>query len=73
MKLTGEPVYTKIVRWQEAIPQYELGYKRYTDAMEMFEKNFRGAFLCGNFRGGIAVGDCVMNARKTADALLELF
>lgn len=73
MGLAADPVYTRIVRWREAIPQYELGYKRKTDAMEMFEKNFRGAFLCGNYRGGIAVGDCVMSARRTADAIQALF
>ncbi len=39
--------------------------------MERFEQNFRGAFICTNYRGGITVGDCVMNAEKTAKKVLE--
>jgi hypothetical protein len=39
--------------------------------MTGFEQNFRGAFLCSNFRGGIAVGDCVANAQDTTKKVLE--
>ncbi len=65
MGIAGEPLYTKIIRWERAIPQYDLGYQKILKAMERFEENFRGAFLCSNYRGGISVGDCVMSAEKT--------
>jgi hypothetical protein len=39
--------------------------------MERFEQNYRGTFLCSNYRGGIAVGDCVMNAEKTVQTVTE--
>jgi oxygen-dependent protoporphyrinogen oxidase len=73
MGIAGEPVYRKIIRWEHAIPQYELGYHKALSAMERFEQNFRGAVFSSNFRGGIAVGDCVMSARKAADRFKELF
>ncbi len=63
----GEPVYTRISRWDRAIPQYNLGHGRVVRAMERFEENYRGAFFCSNFKGGIAVGDCVESARAVAD------
>jgi oxygen-dependent protoporphyrinogen oxidase len=63
---TGEPSIVRIVRWERAIPQYTLGYRSVLDAMDRFELNFQGSFFCSNARGGIAVGDCVMSAHKTA-------
>ncbi len=71
MGITGSPVYTKVARWERAIPQYTLGYPRILKQFQRFEENFQGAFLCANYRGGIAVGDCVMSAEKTAMRVLE--
>jgi oxygen-dependent protoporphyrinogen oxidase len=67
MNLKGEPVFRRITRWEHAIPQYNMGYQEVLQAIERFEQNFRGAFVCSNYRGGIAVGDCVLNAEKTAN------
>lgn len=69
MGVEGHPVYTKIIRWKRAIPQYNLGYEKVVSAMDRFEQNFRGAFVCANYRGGISVGDCVMSAYKAAAAI----
>jgi oxygen-dependent protoporphyrinogen oxidase len=71
MKISGSPVHTKVARWGRAIPQYTLGYPRILKQLQRFEENFQGAFLCANYRGGIAVGDCVMSAEKTAKRVLE--
>jgi oxygen-dependent protoporphyrinogen oxidase len=62
----GEPSIVRTVRWERAIPQYTMGYRAVLDAMDRFELNFQGSFFCSNARGGIAVGDCVMSAHKTA-------
>jgi oxygen-dependent protoporphyrinogen oxidase len=62
----GEPTLVNIIRWERAIPQYTLGYRKVLAAMDRFERNFQGAFFCSNARGGIAVGDCVMSAHATA-------
>jgi oxygen-dependent protoporphyrinogen oxidase len=71
MRVEGPPIYTKVTRWAKAIPQYALGYPMILKAMNRFEQNFQGAFLCSNYRGGIAVGDCVMSAENTAKKVLE--
>jgi oxygen-dependent protoporphyrinogen oxidase len=73
MRITGSPVFHKLTRWKRAIPQYKLGYSRVLKAMEMFEKNFQGAFLLGNYRNGISVGDCVKNAHAAASSIVEYF
>lgn len=71
MQIHGKPVYMKITRWEKAIPQYNLGYYKITDALENFEQEFRGIFIRNNFRGGIAVGDCVMNAQKISEQIMK--
>ncbi|MBM4166474.1 MAG: protoporphyrinogen oxidase, partial [Ignavibacteria bacterium] len=71
MRVEGKPHFIKINRWQKAIPQYELGYYKTEQAMDKFEQNFRGAFLCANFRGGISVGDCVKNGEVMARRIVE--
>ncbi len=63
----GEPVFSRIIHWSRAIPQYNVGYKAVLDAVSKFEEEHPGIFFCNNFRGGIAVGDCIMSARTTAE------
>ncbi len=69
MQLHGEPVFSRIIRWSKAIPQYTLGYHTVISRLQQFEENFRGAYFCGNYRGGIAVGDCVMSAHEVAERI----
>jgi protoporphyrinogen oxidase len=56
---------------EKAIPQYKLGYHKVITAIERFEQNFGGAFICSNYRGGISVGDYVMSANKTVKKILD--
>ncbi len=53
-----------MTRWRQAIPQYVLGYQRVMTALSNFEQTHRGLFFCSNFRGGISVGDCILNAES---------
>ncbi|HUL43629.1 MAG TPA: protoporphyrinogen oxidase [Bacteroidota bacterium] len=71
--IRGNPDVVRIIRWDRAIPQYNVGYHRILSKLERFEQNFRGSFVCSNYRGGIAVGDCVMNAEKTAATVANYF
>ncbi|MBI5216020.1 MAG: protoporphyrinogen oxidase [Ignavibacteriae bacterium] len=70
--IDGAPVFTKLFHWEKAIPQYNLGYGKVLNAIERFEANFRGAFICSNYRGGISVGDCVMSGEKTALGIIGM-
>jgi oxygen-dependent protoporphyrinogen oxidase len=73
MQLSGKPVYLNITRWQKSIPQYELGYQQKMDALARFEESHQGIVLAGNYRGGIAVGDCVKNAFEIAESVSSHF
>jgi oxygen-dependent protoporphyrinogen oxidase len=51
-----KPVYHRIVRWERAIPQYELGHLGRVDAIERELKNRSGLFMAGNALYGISFG-----------------
>jgi len=69
--LQGKPDVVKIKRWQRAIPQYELGHQAILDEVGNFEKANPGLYFSGNFRGGISVGDCILNSEKVASELID--
>ncbi|MNC98895.1 Protoporphyrinogen oxidase [compost metagenome] len=69
MHISGKPVYYRLTRWQKAIPQYTLGYGGIIADAEQALTQHPGVFLCSNFYRGISVGDCVMSARTTSDAV----
>jgi oxygen-dependent protoporphyrinogen oxidase len=69
MQFSGKPVYLNITRWQKSIPQYEIGYQQKMDLLAQFEESNQGILLAGNYRGGIAVGDCVKNAYEIAEGI----
>ncbi len=66
MGIAGKPRIAHVTRWERAIPQYNLGYQKLLDAIDAFERSVPGLWLCANYRGGIAVGDCVMSGERTA-------
>jgi protoporphyrinogen/coproporphyrinogen III oxidase len=66
-----KPSFHYIMQWKRAIPQYKLGYAKTIEQIEQFERSNPGLHLCANYRGGIAVGDCVMSARRTVVALVH--
>ncbi|MBI5476763.1 MAG: protoporphyrinogen oxidase [Ignavibacteriales bacterium] len=73
MKIEGDPVYKKIIRWDRAIPQYNIGFGNVLEKIKRFEDNFRGTFIVSNFKGGIAVGDCFINANAAAKKIADYF
>jgi oxygen-dependent protoporphyrinogen oxidase len=66
MGVRGSPVYTRVTRWERAIPQYNLGYLAAVEEISALEAAVPGLYFCSNFRGGIAVGDCVISGELTA-------
>ena len=67
----GKPDYSRIIRWANAIPQYNIGHLDVMERIDEFESRFAGMFVCSNYRGGISVGDCVMNGERTAGRIRE--
>ena len=62
MQISGEPDFIKSKFWQNAIPQYNIGYIEHENYFNEFEKNNSGIILGGNYIGGISVGDCIKSS-----------
>lgn len=62
----GEPSFRRIVRWPRAIPQYNTGYGKILRALEETEAANPGLHFAGNYRGGIAAGQCLHNGLSLA-------
>lgn len=62
----GAPVFTHVQKWPRAIPQYELGYGRFKDAIARVEAGAPGLFIGGNCRDGISLANCIAAGRRLA-------
>ncbi len=51
------PAWREVVRWPQAIPQYDLGHLERLRPVEAAEVANPGLWFCANYRGGVAVGD----------------
>jgi oxygen-dependent protoporphyrinogen oxidase len=71
LSIKGEAQFVQVRKWPRAIPQYHLDFEKYLEIMESFEGKNPGIFISGNFRGGISVGDCLMQSAKTAHRVEE--
>jgi oxygen-dependent protoporphyrinogen oxidase len=69
--LKGKPVFTRVKKWEKAIPQYNIGYEKITEAIEEFKKQNAGIFFCSNFYRGISVSDCIKSSITAAEEVLE--
>jgi oxygen-dependent protoporphyrinogen oxidase len=65
MNISNEPLFIKDRMWNNAIPQYNIGYIEHENYFDKFEKDNPGILIGGNYRGGISVGDCVKNSEIT--------
>lgn len=65
--IKGDPVFTHHTFWEQAIPQYEVGYKQYLSTMNRIEERYPGLLLGGNYRHGVSVPDCISSGFETAE------
>ncbi|MFM8657745.1 MAG: FAD-dependent oxidoreductase, partial [Chthoniobacterales bacterium] len=65
----GAPVFRHVIRWPRAIPQYNLGYGGIISSLEKLEAANPGLHFVGNYRGGIAAGQCIQNGLRLAEEI----
>lgn len=64
--IQGRPVAQRIYRYEQAIPQYEVGHRARLDNIESRLEALPGLFLTGNSYRGVSVNDCIREGKKTA-------
>ncbi len=68
--VSGEPVFHRLNTWPRAIPQYDLGYGRYLDAIANCERAHPGLLIGGHVRDGISLPNCLSAGAKLAQRAL---
>ena len=66
MGFRGAPAAHKIYRYEQAIPQYEVGHQARLEAIEALLSRLPGLFLAGNSYRGVSVNDCLKEGQETA-------
>jgi len=63
------PHWQAVTRWPRAIPQYNLGHLGRVARAEAGARALPGLFMAANWKGGVSVGDCIANGRRTGEAV----
>jgi oxygen-dependent protoporphyrinogen oxidase len=69
LRLPGQVEPLRIVRWHQAIPQYEPGHAALVAELERLTAAHPGLALTGAWYRGVSVLDCLRDGRKTAELL----
>ncbi len=64
--VSGAPVFQRHAFWPHAIPQYNLGYEDFLEAMTAAETAHPGLFIGGQARDGIALPACLAAGERLA-------
>lgn len=69
--LTGMPLYARVHRWSESMPQYEVGHSARVSLLEG-DTSVTGLHLAGAYLHGVGLPDCVASGAGAASAVLGL-
>ncbi|MCB9418210.1 MAG: protoporphyrinogen oxidase [Ardenticatenaceae bacterium] len=70
--IQAAPTFIRIFRWQPANPQYGVGHlAMVTEVERKLQKQLPGLYLTGSGMRGMGIPDCVRQARKTANQIIE--
>ena len=69
LDIRGEPLFTRIYRWERSNAQHEVGHVARVAAIERALEKHPGIFVTGSGFRGTGIPDCVADGRATARAV----
>ncbi len=66
----ADPIFARVDRWTDAMPQYTIGHDARVHALETRLASIPGLALAGNAYHGVGIPDCVRTGGAAADAVL---
>ena len=69
--IVDKPVFVSIKSWSKSIPQYEINYQKYLDAISSLETDCPGLIFNGNFKDGISLENNILSSLHTVKNLYE--
>ncbi len=70
LNIAGEPIATRVWKWERALPQYNLGHGHIVESIRAAERTTPGLFFAGNYLEGPSLGKCIENGFATAESVL---
>lgn len=71
LKITGQPIVSRLWRHPKALPQYNLGHGHAVEAVRDGERATPGLYFVGNYLEGPSIGKCVERGSRVAEAARE--
>lgn len=66
---TAAPMFTRLYRWENGNPQYDVGHNERIDAL--MQRCPRGLHLAGAAYHGVGIPDCALQGRRAAEAVID--
>lgn len=70
--LSAPPLFSRVVRWPRAIPQYNIGHRERVDEIERRLAAHRGLFLAGNYLQGVAFSKAAASGVSAGERAVDL-
>lgn len=68
--LRGQPLVTRVVRWNHAMPQYHVGHLSRVKRIESGLEGLPGLWMTSNAMRGVGIAPVIQSAEKTAAKIL---
>lgn len=65
------PVFSRVFRWTDAMPQYTMGHLERIERIDERLQDHPGLFLAGNAFRGVGIPDCVESGERAAHAAAQ--
>lgn len=70
--IAARPWFTRVTRWDRAMPQYRVGHVERVRAVESsLIKSAPGVFICGAGYHGVGIPDCIADGTEAAQKAIE--
>jgi oxygen-dependent protoporphyrinogen oxidase len=66
LKLESEPLFSRVYRWEAAMPQYGVGHEALLQSIGSRLAEHPGLFLAGNGYRGVGIPDCIQSGSVAA-------
>jgi oxygen-dependent protoporphyrinogen oxidase len=70
LRLTSEPLFTRVYKWRGVMAQYNVGHLERLERVERLRRQVPGLSLAGNGYRGIGVSDCVRSGQEAAEQVV---
>lgn len=70
MGITAKPVFSVVTRWEQAMPQYDIGHKARTLRIKRsLAEQLPGVYVAGSSFDGVGIPDCIGQAEQIIEQL----